>query len=313
MFDTLQYPFIQNALLVGGCVAIVAAIIGYFLILRGLTFAGHALPNIGFAGAAGAVMLGIDPVFGLFAFTIGAAVGIGLLGKEVRERDISIGILMTFALGLGLMFLSLYAGYAERVYSILFGTILGISQQDVLITLLASLLTIAVLFVLFRPLLFTSLDPEVAQARGIPVRLLAIVFLVLVAISVSMSIQVVGALLVFTLLIGPAATATRIVQRPLWAILLAILLGVSYSCLGIILAANNGSWPVSFYIATISFAIYLPVRLLSPLWLGRGTRHKRRLETWDDKPPTTAHHAHTTHHTSSPEAIEPEILEERNA
>ncbi len=273
MFDILQAPFIQNALLAGSLIAVVAAIVGYFLIVRGLTFTGHALPNIGFAGAAGAVMLGIDPVFGLFAFTIGAGIGIALLGKEVRERDISIGILMTFALGLGLLFLSLYSGYAERVYSILFGTILGISQEDVLITALMSLLVLASLFVLFRPLLFSSLDPDVAQARGVPVRLLAVLFLVLVAITISMSVQVVGALLVFTLLIGPAATAIRIFHRPLWAIACSVLLGLGYTWLGITLAALQGYWPVSFFIATISFAVYLPVRLLSPLWLGKGTRN----------------------------------------
>ncbi|HBE26612.1 MAG TPA: ABC transporter permease, partial [Ktedonobacter sp.] len=212
-----------------------------------------------------------DPVIGLYVFTIGAAIGIGLLGKEVNERDTSIGIIMTFALGLGILFLSLYFGYAERVYSILFGQIVGISQADVLLTGVSSLLTLAIFLVLFRPLLFSSFDPEVAEARGVPVRLLAIIFLVLIAITVSLSVQVVGALLVFTLLVGPSATAIRIVQRPLWAILIAILLGVSYTWLGIFFAAN-GTWPVSFYIATLSFGVYLPVRLLSPLWIGRRAR-----------------------------------------
>lgn len=272
MFAILQYGFIQNALLAGSTVAVIAAIIGYFLIVRGLTFAGHALPNIGFAGAAGAVLLGIDPVIGLFVFTIGASIAIGLLGKEVNERDTSIGVIMTFALGLGLLFLSLYSGYAERVYSILFGQIVGISQSDVLITAFSSLLTFIVILLLFRPLLFSSFDPEVAQARGVPVQGLSIIFLVLLAITVSLSVQVVGALLVFTLLVGPAATAVRIARSPLWAIVLAVLLGVSYTCLGIYLAAENGVWPVSFYIATISFGVYLPVRLLSPVWGGRRTR-----------------------------------------
>lgn len=271
MFTILQYSFIQNAFLAGTCVAVVAAVAGYFMVARGLTFAGHALPNIGFAGAAGAVLLGIDPIIGLYVFTIGAAIGIGLLGKEANERDTSIGIIMTFALGLGILFLSLYFGYAERVYSILFGQIVGISQADVLLTGVSSLLTLAIFLVLFRPLLFSSFDPEVAEARGVPVRLLAIIFLVLIAITVSLSVQVVGALLVFTLLVGPPATAIRIVQRPLWAILIAIILGVSYTWLGIFLAAN-GNWPVSFYIATLSFGVYLPVRLLSPLWIGRRAR-----------------------------------------
>ena len=271
MFDILQYAFIQNAFIAGTCIAIVAAMMGYFLIVRGLTFAGHALPNIGFAGAAGAVLLGIDPVIGLLAFTISAALAIGILGKAIRERDIAVGIIMTFALGLGILFLSLYSGYAERVYSILFGQIVGISQENVLFTALSSFLMLVLLFILFRPLLFSSFDPEVAEARGVPVSVLGLVFLVLVAITVSIAVQIVGALLFFTLLIGPAATTVRIVQRPLWAILLAIILGICYTWLGIFFAAN-GTWPVSFYIATISFGVYLPIRLLSPLWIGQRAR-----------------------------------------
>src|SRR5579859_991785 len=180
MFEPFQYAFLQNALLAGSAVAVVAAVVGYFLILRGLTFAGHALGHIGFAGAAGAVLLQVDPLYGLLAFTLTAAVGIGLLGQEIRERDITIGIIMMLMLGLGLLFLSLYAGYAERAYSILFGTILGISQHDVLVTGLFSLLTLGVLGGLWRPLLFSSVDPEVAKARGVPVRRLRVLFLVLV-------------------------------------------------------------------------------------------------------------------------------------
>lgn len=273
MFDLLQYGFIQNALLAGALVAVVGAIMGYFLIVRGLTFAAHALPNIGFAGAAGAVLLGLDPVFGLFAFTIGAGLGIGLLGKKAGERDTLIGVLMTFALGLGLLFLTLYSGYSELVYNILFGQILSITPQDVFITALASLLTLLAVLALFRPLLFSSFDPEVAQARGLPVQLLSLVFLTLLAITVSLAVQVVGALLVFTLLVGPAATASRIASSPFRAIALAIVLGVVYTLLGIYLAALTLTWPVSFFIAAISFGVYLPVRLLSPLWLGRHKRH----------------------------------------
>lgn len=296
MFDLLQYPFIQNALLAGCIVAVSAAIMGYFLIIRGLTFAGHALPNIGFAGAAGAVLLGLDPVIGLFAFTIGAGIGIGLLGREANERDTSIGVIMTFALGLGLLFLSLYSGYAERVYGILFGQIIGISQQDVLITAIASAVTLLALLFLFRPLLFSSFDPEVAQARGIPVRLLSIVFLILLAITISLAVQVIGALLVFTLLIGPAATAARLARSPYRALALAVILGVAYTFLGIYLAAENGIWPVSFFIATISFGVYLPVRLLSPLWQKR----RDRRPTGSVHPGVEAEPSETEQLTSSP-------------
>ena len=268
IFDLLQYQFMQNALIAGSIVAIIAAAIGYFVILRGLTFAGHSLGYIGFAGAAGAVLLGIDPVFGLLAFTIGAAIGIGILGREVRERDIAIGIITMLGLGLGVLFLALYTGYAEQAYSILFGTIVGISRTDVLVTALASVVVGGILLFIFRPLLFSSLDEEMAEARGVPVRLLSILFIVLVAMVVSISVQIIGVLLIFTLLIGPAATASRLVHRPARAIGLAVILGLLYTWLGIFIAAYN-NWPVSFCIATLSFGVYLPVRILSPLWNGR--------------------------------------------
>ena len=274
MSEFLRYTFLQNALLTGCCAALSAAIIVYFIVVRGLTFAAHALPNIGFAGAAGAVLLNIDPVFGLFAFTISSGVGMALLGRQSRERDTVIGVIMTFALGLGLLFLSLYSGFAEQVYSILFGTILGISRQHVLISAISSLITIGLVLVLFRPLLFSSFDPEVARARGLPVEWLSILLMVLIAITVSLSVQIIGTLLVFVLLIGPAATATRITAHPFRAILISMALGVSYTVAGILLAVYtfDGRWPVSFFIATISFVVYLPVRLLSPYWLGHGTR-----------------------------------------
>ncbi len=262
MFALLHYQFIQNAFIAGSMVAVVAALIGYFLLTRGLTFAGHALSHIGFAGAAGALVVGVDPIFGLLAFTIAAGVGIGLLGKKLSERDITIGIIMTLMLGLGALFISLYSGYAERAYSILFGTILGISQTDVLVTAIFSVITLIGLGFIFRPLLFSSFDPEVAEARGIPVRALAVIFLVLVALTVSMSVQVVGVLLIFTLLVGPAATATRLVHQPVAAIILSVFLSLTYTWLGIFFAIN-GTWPVSFYIAALSFGVYLPVRLFS--------------------------------------------------
>jgi zinc/manganese transport system permease protein len=268
MLEILQYPFIQNAFLAGTLVAIIAAIAGYFLLVRGLTFVGHALSHIGFAGATGAVLSGIDPVIGLLIFTIGAGTGIGIFGKELRERDIAVGVIMTLMLGLGSLFLALYRGNAEHAYSILFGTILGISQGDVALTAIFCLISIVVILLLFRPLLFASIDPEVAQARGVPVRLLSVLFLILVAITVAMSVQVVGVLLIFTLLVGPAATAMRLTRRPISAVGLAMVLGLAYTWLGILLAANS-AWPVSFYIAGLSFAVYLPVRLLSPLWKWR--------------------------------------------
>ncbi len=264
MFDLLQYSFIQNAFFASFFVAIIAAIVGYFLLIRGLTFAGHALSHIGFAGAAGAVLLGIDPVIGLLVFTILAGTGIGMLGRIVKERDVTIGLFLTLALAFGILFLFLYKGYAEQAYSILFGTILGISRVDVMITAIFSIITLGILLFLFRPLLFSSFDPDVAEARGVSVKLLSILFLILVAITVSMSVQVVGVLLIFTLLVGPAATAMRIVKNPYLAIGLAMILGIMYSWIGIFVAALT-NLPVSFFIASLSFGAYLIVRLSEPL------------------------------------------------
>lgn len=268
MFDIFQYAFMQNALLTGSCVAIVSAIVGYFLILRGLTFAGHALAHIGFAGAAGAVLLGINPLYGLLAFTLSAGLSIGIAGKEVRERDLAVGMVMTLALALGVLFLSLYSGFAEQAYSILFGDLLGIDQTNLLVTAISALLTILLIAALFRPLLFSSVDLEMAEARGVPVRWLALAFLLLVAITVAIAVQVVGVLLLLTLLVGPAATAQYLVRRPLWSIVLAIALGLLYVWFGLFLAVNiaNGSWPPSFFIAMLAFGVYLPVRLFSATW-----------------------------------------------
>lgn len=265
MLETLQLPFIVHALITASIAAVVAAVSGYFLVSRGLTFAGHALPNIGFAGAAGAVLLGIEPVYGLFAFTLGSGVVVGFIGEDMRDRDVSIGVVMTFALGLGLLFLALYSGYAQRVYGILFGNILGISAQAVVLTAVASGLILAVIVFLYRPLLFSTFDPPAAEARAVPVKLLSVVFMAIIAVTVSLSIQVMGALLVFTLLVGPAATARRLVKSPLSSILVSIGLGLAYVWLGIVLAVASGRIPASFFIATLSFLVYLPIRLISPL------------------------------------------------
>ncbi len=260
MLEILQYPFIQNAFIASLFISAVSAIVGYFILARKLTFAGHAFSHVGFAGAAGAVWLGINPLWGLLSFTIAAAVAVGSLGKQFRERDVPIGIILTLAMSFGVLFLFLYAGYAEEAYSILFGTILGINTTNVLITALFSLLTIGAIAFIFRPLLFSSIDPEVAEARGVPTNSLSIIFLILVAITISISVQIVGVLLIFTLLVGPAATAMRLSKNPYNAIGLAVLLGLLYSWVGIFLAAIT-NLPVSFYIATLSFGVYLPVRL----------------------------------------------------
>ncbi|MDR3569430.1 MAG: metal ABC transporter permease [Syntrophobacteraceae bacterium] len=266
-----HFQFIQNALLCGVFIAVASSIVGYFLIGGGYTFAGHALPNIGFAGAAGAVLFGVKPVYGLFVMTILAGAAMSAGSREPRERDVAIGVVMSFALGLGLMFLSLYGGYAERVYSILFGTVLGITRNDVILTGLMSMASVCLMLFMFRPLLFMTFDPFAAEAKGVPVRMLTLVFLLVVAVTVSLAVQVVGALLVFTMLVGPGATATRLTQKPGAAILLSALLGVAYMFAGITLAGLSGNWPVSFFIASISFLAYMPVRIFR---IGKGRRQQ---------------------------------------
>jgi len=273
-----HYAFLQNAILAGSCIAIASALTGYFLLSRGLTFASHALPNVGFAGAAGAVLAGVKPVFGMFLFTILASLGIGALGKDVRERDTSIGVLMTFALGLGLLFLSLYSGYAQQVYSILFGTILGISRTDVIVTGVATLAALSFVLILYRPLVFSTFDPVVAEARGVPVGLVGNALLIFAAVTVSVSIQVMGAILVFTLIAGPAATAIRLAHRPAVAILLAVVLGIAYVWGGILLATLSGDLPVSFFVSTIAFLVYVPIRIFTGNDRGVSSRPMRSHE-----------------------------------
>jgi hypothetical protein len=158
----LQYQFMQHAFEAGTIIAIVAGIIGYFVILRRSAFAAHALSEIGFAGAAGAVLVGINPIFGLLSFSTVSGTGIAILGKRATHRDIEIGSVLAFALGLGVLFISLYTGYATEAYSILFGEILGISSSNVLITLVLSLVVLAGAALIYRPLLFASLDEQVA-------------------------------------------------------------------------------------------------------------------------------------------------------
>lgn len=258
----LQVEFVQNAFLAGTIVAIVTAVMGYFVVLRAQAFAGHALSHIGFAGATGAAIVGISSLLGTFAFTLLAALGMGALGERVRGRDLEIGMVLSFALGLGVLFLNLYTNFATETVSILFGSILSVSRSDVLIMLCCGVATLLIMAFLFRPLLFASIDPEVAEARGIPVRLLSIAFMLLLAITISEAVQVVGVLLVFALLIAPAASAVRVTRQPFSAIIVAVVLGVVFTWAGLLLTFL-GRWPVSFYIAALSALSYFVAVLVS--------------------------------------------------
>ena len=267
----LQYEFMRNAYLAGTIVAVVAGLVGYFVILRGLSFAGHALSHIGFAGATGAVVLGLSPIVGLLGFTLGSALVMGALGKRLYGRDVIIGIVLAWTLGLGVLFLSLYTGYATEAYALLFGEILGISRGDVLITLAAGAITLLALAALYRPLLFTSLDEEVAEARGVPIRFVSITFMLLLALAVSQAVQVAGVLLIFALLVTPAAIAERLTARPALAMLLSALLGLAFTWGGLTIAFY-APYPVSFFITSLAFGAYVVARGAPVVWGRFGPR-----------------------------------------
>lgn len=256
-----QFDFMQHAFEAGTIIAIVAGVIGYFIVLRQSAFAAHALSHIGFAGAAGAVLIGLAPLFGLLAFTTGGAIAMAVLGPRAANRDVQIGTVLAFMLGLGLLFISLYSGYASEAYSILFGDILGISRSSVLATLAAAGALLAVVVVIYRPLLLSCLDEEMAEARGLPVSWLGAAFMVLVAVATSISVQAVGVLLIFALMVTPAATAQRIARRPARGILLSVLIAVLSTWFSLFLAFYLPWGRVSFFITTVTFAIYIAVRL----------------------------------------------------
>jgi zinc/manganese transport system permease protein len=269
-FDDLamlfHYDFMVHAFEAGTIVAIVAGAIGYFVVLRGSAFAAHALSHIGFAGAAGAVVLGINPVFGLLAFTLGSGAAIGALGNRLRGRDVTIGIVLAWTLGLGVLFISLYRGYANEAYAILFGAVLGISQGQVLVTLVAGAFSLACLVLVYRPLLFSSVDEELASAKGVPVTVLSIAFMAILAVAVTEAVQVVGVLLIFALIVTPAAIAIRFTSRPVSAMGIGIVLALLFTWLGLSIAYFSPH-PVSFFITSLAFLTYLAVRLSEPLRL----------------------------------------------
>jgi zinc/manganese transport system permease protein len=268
LFDDLamlfHYDFMVHAFEAGTVVAIVAGAIGYFVVLRGSAFAAHALSHIGFAGAAGAVVLGLSPIVGLLAFTLGAGAAIGALGNRLRGRDVTIGIVLAWTLGLGVLFISLYRGYANEAYAILFGLILGISQNEVLVTVVAGVVTIAALVFVYRPLLFASVDEDLASAKGVPVTALSIAFMAILAVAVTEAVQVVGVLLIFALIVTPAAIAVRFTSRPAIAIAIGVGLSLAFTWLGLAIGYFSPH-PVSFFITSIAFATYLLVRVAEPV------------------------------------------------
>ena len=251
----LQYPFMQHAFEAGTVVAILGGIVGYFVVLRAQAFAAHALSHVGFAGATLAALLGVSGLLGMSGFTVAAALGMGALGKRVRGRDVEIGMILSFALGLGVLFLRLYTNSASETVSVLFGSILSVTHGDIIYTVIFGVGSLIMLGVIFRPLLFSSIDPEVAEARGVPIKALSVIFMFLLAITVAEAIQVVGVLLVFALIVAPAAAAQHLTRKPFSAIAISVALGVAFTWAGLFLALATSA-PVSFYIATLAALTY---------------------------------------------------------
>jgi zinc/manganese transport system permease protein len=251
----LKYDFIINALAAAGIVAVVAGAVGYFLVLRGQTFAGHALSHVGFAGATGAVLIGLSPFWGLVALTLLAGLAMGFLGERVSGRDVAIGMVLSLSLGLGLLFLHFYTSFAIQATGLLFGNVFGVDRAVVYTLGFIGLTCLIVLAVITRPLLFVTLQPELAEAKSVSPRLLSVLFMAVVALAVAEAAQIVGVLLVFTLMVGPAAAAQRLSSRLGLGVLLAVLLGLGEAWLGITLAYYT-DWPVSFWITALSAAVY---------------------------------------------------------
>jgi len=261
VMEMWRYDFMQHAFEAGTIVAIVAGIIGYFIVLRKSSFAAHALSHVGFTGAAGAVLFGLNPLVGLFAFTMSGGVLIAVLGRKAASRDVQIGVVLAFMLGLGVLFISLYSGYATEAYSLLFGEILGISMTDVWTTLIAGIIVLIVFALLYRPLLFTSLDEDVAEAKGVSVFGINIAFMLLIAAATSIAVQVVGVLLIFSLMVTPAAVASRLARRPVQGVLISVALALIATWLGLFISFYV-PYPVSFFITTITFGAYVILRLI---------------------------------------------------
>lgn len=260
--EMLQRDYMRHALLAGTFVALAAGLVGYFVVLRNQVFTGDALSHVSFTGSLGAYAAGIQPLIGLYVATIAAALGMGSLGGRGRGRDVVIGTVFAWILGVGVLCLSIYtsarsAQNGAAGVNVLFGSIYGISLEQAIIAAVIATLVMAAVLLLGRPLLLASIDPDVAAARGVPVRFIGLAFLVLVGVTVGEAVQAVGALLIVGLLVTPAATAQRLTARPFPAIALAAALAVASVWLGLVLAYQMPRMPPSFPIVALAFAAYL--------------------------------------------------------
>jgi zinc/manganese transport system permease protein len=251
----LHYEFMRHALAAAFMVAILSGAAGYFLVLRRQSFAGHALGHVGFAGATLALLLGWPALPGLILVTVAGGAGMGLLGEKMAERDIGIGMVLALSLGFGVLFLGYFSGSAAQATSLLFGNVLGVDVATLWVLGAVAAASLVLLAAMSRPLLFASLQPALAEARGVNLRMVGMVFLALVGLAVAGAAQVVGVLLVFSLLVGPAAAAQRITPRVGLGFALSIGLAAGQALGGVTLAFYS-DWPVSFCITLLSALAY---------------------------------------------------------
>ena len=265
LFDFSDYdqliPLVQNSLIAGLLLGIMGGLIGVFVMTRDMSFAVHGISELSFAGAAIALLVGLNVALGATFGSIVAAIIIAIMGTRAKDRNSIIAVLMPFGLGIGILALALYEGRAANKFGLLTGQIIAVDDPQVFWLIATATVVVIALLVIWRPLSFASLDPEVAEARGVPTKALGIVFMLLLALAVAASVQIVGALLVMTLLVTPAAAALRLTSSPLLVPLLSMVCAV-VAVVGGILLALGGGLPISPYVTTLSFAIYLVARVI---------------------------------------------------
>lgn len=265
LWDYLGQPFAQNALIAGTLVAITSGLIGPFIVTRKMAFAVHGTAELSFTGAAAGLLVADDPVIGALAGSLVVASAMGVLGVRERERDSAIGVILAFGLGIGVYLLSLYHGFATEATNILFGQIFGVSDRQLVLLLAVAIGVLVVMVILYRPLLFASVDPEAAEARGVRLRLVGIVFLFVLALTVTEAAQIVGTLLVLSLTITPAAAAQRLSARPAMVTALSVLFALLACDGGLIASLESTTVKASVLVTAFSFGIYVLARVSGSL------------------------------------------------
>jgi zinc/manganese transport system permease protein len=265
LFDFSDYdlliPLVQNSLIAGLLLGIMGGLVGVFVMTRDMSFAVHGISELSFAGAALALLAGLNIALGATFGSIVAAVIIAIMGSRAKDRNSIIAVLMPFGLGIGILALALYEGRAANKFGLLTGQIIAVDDPQVYWLIATAIIVVISLLLIWRPLNFSSLDSEVALARGVPTKTLGIIFMLLLALAVAASVQIVGALLVMTLLVTPAAAALRLTSSPLLVPLLSVLFAVT-AVVGGILLALGGGLPISPYVTTVSFLIYVVARFI---------------------------------------------------